>query len=342
MLHLISRVIIGLLPVLILIIGVMILIGRSLPREIEIAFLTRPDAASMQLNFMGIDRQLAVSFRLPKIYSLLSPWSERYHFMLRADLGPDHYYIFTPRGMIPYRFLSSPRLYSLISLADGSTLQVAASSWGHNASSQGIYWVMPDGTRTFFFSIEGSIRDITPSPDSRWLLIETLHININEFETYLYDRATRRLTRFNPDSYTLLHLVTWSSDSRWIAAIATSDDRSPQLLHRHVLESRPSILISYTGTIQPSLSWSPDQERLAYILDSQLWVINRDSSQPQVLNLGSQAVNRPIWLADGRMLVIQYEINQQNLLLIDPDRPDLSPRRLWRGQGGVGSVLVMP
>lgn len=333
MLRLISRLIIGLLAVLILLIGGAIMMGQRLPREIEIVMIAQNILEPDAVTWLALERHLHVTLALPGNYDLFMSVSQRDQIGLMQRDDHDRYYTLTSRGVIPYPLPLSVK--SVVWLADGSTLQVVENKG--NPDRYNVYQVTPDGIRTLWFS-HPAINRLFPSPDGRWVLIHGQTFN-QGFTGYLYDRATRTITPFDPNPYIAIDQVAWSLDSRWIAAISPSETPTPGILIRHVLTPYPERLASYNFSVAYAPSWSPDPTQIAYAISFETFISNRDRSERRKLDLGFPLLDYPIWLPDGRLL-LTADGPEMLLLLIDPAQPEVSSQVVRRGLWT--QVLVMP
>ncbi|MCU0497763.1 MAG: hypothetical protein MUF87_10460 [Anaerolineae bacterium] len=328
MLRFISRAIIGLFIAFIVLIGAAITIGRTIPRELEIALHSMRDA---KLYLLSIDRGLSVGLPLPSENPQVTLHPQRYTFgvtILNPLLGVRQHLIVSPRHVTPYPTLD--HLLELVWLSDGSTLQTTINP--RNPHRQSAHWVQSDGTAKLWFSHQ-VIDDLILSPDERWITFSQT-FESDPQNTYLYDRQTRRLMPFNPDEATFFYEVAWSPDSQWLAAVSRELYTSIETLRILVgrpSEQAPTRLIDPAPDVPRSPSWSPDQQRIAFEMNHQIYVIGRDATGLQRLELGRSQLARPIWLSDGRMLLTDYG-DQIDLLSIHPDHPEIPPRRVWRGQ----------
>ncbi|MCU0497762.1 MAG: hypothetical protein MUF87_10455 [Anaerolineae bacterium] len=340
LLRFISRLIIGLFIAFIVLIGVAIVIGRTIPRELEIALVTSDPIPTLstpsKLHLLSAVRRLQVIFTLSGDLPRLRLRPERYTFgvtMVNTQKGLLQHAIFTPRQMIPYPTLD--HLYDLVWLSDGSTLQVILNPSEPDLSS--VYWVRPDQAPTLWFRYQG-IHNMILSPDERWIVFNGVRQGEGQ-DTYLYDHLTQQVRPFNPAAPTFFYEIAWSPDSQWLAAVSTNPNQPVGILIGRPSDQDRTRLIDPAQELHRSPTWSPDQQRVAFAMNNQIYVIRRDGTDLRWLNFGIPLLGQPIWLPDGQMLITEYA-NQMELLMIDPDHLEQAPRRLFTGNWI--QILVIP
>jgi Tol biopolymer transport system component len=157
-------------------------------------------------------------------------------------------------------------------------------------------WVQNLVTGERSFVVEGSWPRW--SPDGRRIAylagdaIRYLDLNTNEDRLLVGDKITRHSTGFD-----------WSHDGKRLAFFAQSVPDGPKELHIIIIDGTSvGPLYSRDGLVGTHVTWSPDDKKIAFTIDSYIWVISIDGGEPVRLGGQPQKSRNPAWSPDGQWM----------------------------------------
>ncbi len=170
---------------------------------------------------------------------------------------------------------------------------------------------------------------------------------------YLFDIATKKLTKLTTDTAHEESEAEWSPDGKHIAFVSEQDAPDPDRTDNpdvYVTDtapgSTPRKLTTFQGPDQGPLAWSPDSARIAYrqamlpgysiYNQSMLALVPAAGGAPQLLaEKLDRPVGAPVFAADGHLLATVTDDRNQYLSQF---APGAAPQRLSNGSGSVSYV----
>ncbi len=161
-----------------------------------------------------------------------------------------------------------------------------AGVWVRNLATGEQNWVV-DGSWPRWSTDGGKIAFLTPNS------IRFLDLDANEDRLLVGDKFVRHSTGFD-----------WSHDGQRLAFFGQSVANGPKELHvANVDGAIQGPRYARTGLVGSHVSWSPDDSKIAFTIDSYIWIVNAAGDDPPDKLPGQPLKSRdPCWSPDGQWM----------------------------------------
>ncbi len=144
---------------------------------------------------------------------------------------------------------------------------------------------------------------------------------------YLYDIATKKVSKLTSDKNVNEEDAAWSPDGKWIAYVSNHDADPDRSNNTDIFVVEPKAgsagrkLTTWNGPDDGELSWSPDSKSIAYGQGAELRLLEYTQTRPAVVTLDGKVsypaakfdrkVRTPLFLSDGKLAYLVADDRNQ-------------------------------
>jgi hypothetical protein len=165
-------------------------------------------------------------------------------------------------------------------------------------------------------NLELTVHDLAWSPDGRHLAMLAASGSLDQpgRAIYLMDRQRGSVETLVPPGAFSITSFGWSPDSRFLTYERLDAHGQLSLVVLDIQRGRQILSLPIAGQLA-GWSWSPDSENLVYSVNGRL--VLHSFGSPHLLLPATKARQLfPIWLRDGRLLVVQSDAQGQSQLVL--------------------------
>lgn len=169
------------------------------------------------------------------------------------------------------------------------------------------------------YSLEG----VSMSPDGKWVATDCMWDLLRVFQTdgnKIWDVPYSEIFQYYPEFLGSVKALHWSKDGKYLyfsnSSCCADTDATTNGDNLYKLDLKTGKWVLIVSGIFNYYSFSPDGERLIYILNNQasanetldLHVLNIDSGKEEIINVGNFERGRVVWKKDGQKISVIVQV----------------------------------